>query len=83
MPQVSLYVDDETMATLRAEAAAQGLSLSKHVVSRLKASRRSNAATCLPEDYFDNLYGCLADDKSFVRPQQPDFELDAQRLSFD
>ena len=87
MPQVSLYVEDQLMDELRTGASREGISLSKHVARRLrdgKASYRGRCATPsgLPEGYFERLYGCIADD-TFVRPEQPDCQLDAPRLAFD
>ncbi|MBQ9001933.1 MAG: antitoxin [Eggerthellaceae bacterium] len=81
MPQVSLYVDDETMAALRSGAAAEGLSLSKYVMERV-ADGRGATPSGLPEGLLESLYGCLADDDSFERPAQLDFSFDADRLSF-
>lgn len=83
MPQVSLYVDDETMKELRSEAKSEGVSLSKYVALRLRSGGRCNTSSGLPSGYFDSLYGCLSDDDSFVRPAQIDSALDAPRLAFD
>ena len=82
MPQVSLYVDDSLMTTLRAEAASEGVSLSKHVAERLRGTSRYPTTSGLPDGYLEKLYGCLADDNTFVRPEQPGFSLDASRLAF-
>ena len=70
MPQVSLYVDDDTMTALRAQAAAEGVSLSKHVARRLARSERSETPSGLPIGWLESLYGCLADDDSFVLPDR-------------
>lgn len=83
MPQVSLYVDDETMGKLRQDAKREGVSLSRHVVSRLKATGRCDTPSGLPEGYFRNLYGCLSDDDSFVRPPQLGYSLDVPRSAFE
>ena len=83
MPQVSLYVDDATMDDLRTEAAREGVSLSKYVASRVRRHERADTPSGLPSSFFENLYGCLADDDSFVRPPQLGYELDAHRLAFD
>ena len=87
MPQVSLYVDDATMESLRTEAAREGTSLSKHVSTRIKKAQarqlgRCNTPSGMPEGFFERLYGCI-DDDSFVRPKQPEFALDFSRLSFE
>lgn len=83
MPQVSLYVDDETMGKLRQDAKREGVSLPKHVASRLKANDRYGTSSGLPEDYFRNLYGFLSGDDSFVRPPQLDYSLDVPRSAFE
>ena len=83
MPQVSLYVDEPLMKTLRAEATAEGISLSKHVAARLRNGGRCATASGLPDGYLEKLYGCLADDDTFARPGQLDPSLDALRLAFD
>ena len=83
MPQVSLYVDEPTMETLRSEADREGVSLSRYVASRLKSTGRCTTPSGLPDGFLDSLYGCLSDDDSFVRPVQPDFTLDAPRLAFE
>ncbi|MBQ6391753.1 MAG: hypothetical protein IJH88_09095 [Eggerthellaceae bacterium] len=83
MPQVSLYVDESLMKTLRAEAASEGISLSKHVARRLTNASRCATASGLPDGYLETLYGCLIDDDTFTRPEQPRFSLDASRLAFD
>ena len=70
MPQVSLYVDDATMTTLRKQAQAEGVSLSKHVARRLAATERSSTASGLTEGWLESLYGCLADDESFTMPDR-------------
>lgn len=69
MPQLSLYVDDAMMDAMKRGAAAEGLSLSRFAASaireRIEAPKRVAA-----EGYWEKLYGCLADDDSFVRPEQ-------------
>lgn len=83
MPQVSLYVDESLMKMLRADAASEGISLSKHVARRLTNGSRCATASGLPDGYLEKIYGCLADDDAFSRPEQPGFSLDAPRLAFD
>lgn len=83
MPQVSLYVDEPTMDALRKDAAKEGVSLSRHVANRLKTGGRCATPSGLPEGLLASLYGSLADDDSFVRPDQPAFELDAPRTTFE
>ena len=80
MPQVSLYVDEQLMSELRAEAASEGLSLSRHVAQRLREGSRCATPSGLPDGYLDKLYGCLSDDDSLKRPDQLDYSADAPRL---
>ena len=70
MPQVSLYVDDVTMKSLRSRAAAEGVSLSKHVSRRIAEAERPRTPSGLPEGWLEGLYGCLADDDSFTLPDR-------------
>ena len=69
MPQLSLYIDDVMMSRMKSSAAAEGLSLSRYAADairvRLEAPVRKAA-----DGYWDRLYGCLADDDTFVRPEQ-------------
>ncbi len=76
MPQLSLYLDEETMDSLRKSAAARGVSLSRCASDAI----RGNAAAW-PAGFW-NLYGAVAD-SSFARPQEPPFELDAVRRTFE
>ena len=75
MPQLSLYLDDDTMDLLRQDAAREGVSLSKH------ASRviRESSTSAWPKGFFD-LYGAL-DDDTFVVPPELSWEDDC--YSFD
>ena len=82
MPQVSLYVDDQLMMTLREDAAHEGVSLSRHVARRIQEGARASTPSGLPDGLLESLYGCLSDDDSFVRPAQLDHALDAPRLTF-
>ena len=87
MPQVSLYVDDAMMQSLRSSATREGVSLSKYVAQHLEESKaaiqsRSDTPSGMPKGYFERFFGCITDE-TFVRPEQPDFSLDARRISFD
>ena len=75
MPQLSLYLEDDTMDILRQDATREGVSLSKH------ASRviRENNVSAWPKGFFD-LYGAL-DDETFVAPPELSWEDDS--YSFD
>lgn len=74
MPQLSLYLDDETMEKLRADAKRENLSLSKHVAKLIRENRSGDGWS----ERFWETYGSLAD-TDFSRPEQPDWELDAHR----
>lgn len=74
MPQLSLYLDDETMANLRVDAAREGTSLSKYAN---KVIRERSALHGWPEDYW-NLFGSLEDD-SFKAPAELASSLDRPR----
>lgn len=65
MPQVSLYVDEELMRTLRADARAEGVSLSKYVAGVLARSKEP----AYPAGFFE-LYGRLAE-VDLKRPEDP------------
>lgn len=83
MPQVSLYLDDETMELVRAGAKAEKTSLSKHVCGIIRGNQpRCSTPSGLPAGLLESLYGSI-DDETFARPPQLDFALDAPRLSFD
>ncbi len=73
MAQLSLYVDDAVLASLKERAAWEGKSVSKLTAEIIEADRRSSV---WPEGWFD-LAGCLADDDSFVEP--PDTPLEELR----
>lgn len=74
MPQLSLYLDDETMANLRADAAREGTSLSKYAN---KVISERSALRGWPKGYWD-LFGSL-DDGSFRAPAELDIALDRPR----
>ena len=63
MPQLSLYISDENMATLRNRADEEGVSMSKHV-NRLIEQDASGRGW--PQGFWD-LFGAIQDD-SFVAP---------------
>lgn len=69
MPQLSLYVDDVTMDEMRTSASAEGVSLSRYAAGAIR-ERLDAPHHAVSTGYWDKLYGCLADDDSFVRPTQ-------------
>lgn len=58
MPQLSLYLDEATMARLRDDSAKAQRSLSKYVGDLI---RRDEAQAAWPEGYW-GIYGALSDD---------------------
>lgn len=75
MPQISLYIDKETLKKVEKAAGAEKTSISKWVGKQLKKSLQSN----YPED-FQNLFGSIRDE-SFTTPERKSFEVDAKRES--
>lgn len=63
MPQISLYMDEPTMQTVRAQASLQGISLSRFIGSLVKeyAQTKSNN---WPAGYWEGVYGCLDDEEA-------------------
>lgn len=56
MPQLSLYIDDSTMDTLRTSARIEGVSMSKYASKLIRDSAERGG---WPNGYWDNVYGCL------------------------
>lgn len=69
MPQLSLYLDEPTMESLRRDAAQAGTSLSKYVVGVLHEHAE---APRWPDGFFE-LYGSC-DDEAFVEPPDSPFD---------
>lgn len=62
MPQLSLYIDDATMETLRSSAKGEGVSMSKYAAELIRTRSKDGM---WPKGYWDSVYGCL-DDESFT-----------------
>jgi hypothetical protein len=75
MPQISLYIDKETLKKVEKAANAEKTSISKWVGKQLKKSLQTN----YPED-FQSLYGSIRDD-SFTVPKRKSFDADTKRES--
>ncbi len=75
MPQISLYIDEETLHRVEEAAKAEKVSVSRWVGDQLK--RR--LATSYP-DHFKSLYGSV-DDDTFEAPRR-DGSPDAERERF-
>lgn len=58
MPQLSLYMNDAVMDSLRRCAAAEGVSLSSYAASVI---RRATDGSSWPASYWESVYGCLPD----------------------
>lgn len=78
MPQLSLYLNEPTMALLREDCQKSGNSLSRYVSDLITAKR---AESSWPQGYWDNVYGALADD-SFQVPSELDGSLDGELPAF-
>jgi len=75
MPQLSLYIDENTLNKIEIGAKIEHVSISKYVVRKLNESM-SNA---WPENY-NNMYGIIYDD-SFEVERIKDFTNDIKRES--
>lgn len=73
MAQLSLYMDEASMDSLRVDAAKAGLSLSSYAREVLET--RHEVGCAWPEGYWDSIYGSLID-PSFVVPPELDPALD-------
>lgn len=58
MSQVSLYLEDQSMALLRSKAGELGMSLSKYVAGILQQSMEGKHEGW-PAGYWESVYGCL------------------------
>ncbi|WP_172135691.1 antitoxin [Adlercreutzia sp. ZJ473] len=77
MPQLSLYLDEPTMASLRESSALAELSLSKYVSNLVRDHHESGG---WPAGYWD-VYGALEDD-TFTAPPDVDPALDGALPTF-
>ena len=60
MPQISLYVDDQTMESLRLSAAQNNTSLSKYAAAAI-ADRVASSESRFSSVWFDEVYGSIPD----------------------
>lgn len=67
MPQLSLYITDENLETLRSRSRQEGMSMSKYA-NRLIEQDASNAGW--PRGFWE-LYGAIDDDSFVVPPDSP------------
>ncbi|MCF7949757.1 MAG: hypothetical protein K9M94_14300 [Spirochaetia bacterium] len=75
MPQISLYIDEETLEKLKAAASRERISISKWVAHRI----RSQVEPEYPA-YYDELFGSI-DDETFTEPEKINVSLDSFRES--
>ncbi len=73
MPQVSLYIDKETLVKIEHLARKNHVSISRWVGNTLRKLIKDE----YPDDFF-SLFGALTD-ASFSRPDQPAFSHDGTR----
>ena len=73
MPQLSLYIDDATMETLRTSARAESVSMSKYAASLIRDRAQHGS---WPHGYWDRVYGCLGDDDLAIADDDLHPELD-------
>jgi hypothetical protein len=75
MPQLSLYIDENTLHKIEMGAKIENVSISKYVVRKLNESM----SHAWPDNY-KNLYGVINDD-SFGVERMKDFSNDIERES--
>jgi hypothetical protein len=73
MPQISLYIDDDTLEKIAEIAKSENLSISKWVGGNIKSLIKNR----YPEDFF-SLFGTLKDE-NFQRPEELDPKNDHKR----
>ena len=73
MPQLSLYIDKDTLNKIEKAAKNEKKSISKWVCNRL----RQSLINTWPDDFFQ-LFGSIKDD-SFKRPEQLSYNNDLPR----
>lgn len=78
MPQLSLYLNSNTMSLLREDATKVNKSLSNYVSELINERKSKNA---WPKDYWENIYGALKDE-SFQVPPELDACLDGALPEF-
>lgn len=73
MPQLSLYIDEETLRKLETAAKLENLSISKYVVQKLNETMSASWP-----DGFEHLFGSIQDQSFDINPP-PDFAADTPR----
>ncbi len=67
MAQVSLYIEDEVMAGVKADAKTEGISVSKYVT---RALAQRNAGKKITAAWLEGVYGSMADADWLVVPEE-------------
>ncbi len=67
MAQVSLYIEDEVMAGVKADAKTEGVSVSKYV-TRVLAER--NVGKKITASWLEGVYGSMTDADWLVIPEE-------------
>ncbi|MCG6146531.1 toxin-antitoxin system, antitoxin component [Leptospira bandrabouensis] len=76
MPQLSLYIDQDTLKKIELAAKKEKVSISQWVKGKLQSSFEKK----WPENFFQ-LYGSI-EDNSFNKPESLDFKNDNKREAF-
>ncbi|MCZ8342515.1 MAG: toxin-antitoxin system, antitoxin component [Leptospira sp.] len=76
MPQLSLYIDQETLKKIELAAKKEKISISQWVKGKLQSSFEKK----WPDNYFQ-LYGSI-DDKSYKKPDSLSFKDESKREAF-
>lgn len=67
MPQLSLYLNDATMGTLRTDATKEKMSSFRYAADLISSKHESSTR---PKECWEGIYGALAED-SFTVPDEP------------
>ena len=73
MAQLSLYLDETEMKTLRKDAKREGVSLSRYAA---RLVRENSGRNRWPAGYWENVYGSLNDDSFVISHEGLDSSLD-------
>jgi len=77
MPQLSLYLDNQTLKAVETKAKARKISISKYVKEAIEKDIHAN----WPKNYF-NLFGSIKD-TTFKVPKDLEFETDRIKARFE
>lgn len=77
MPQLSLYLDNQTLKAVESKAKARKISISKYVKEAIEKDINAH----WPKDYF-SLFGSIKD-KTFEAPKELKFKADRTKVQFE